>query len=194
MATITTERATIERWGDVQHALSGGGDGRSCQCIWPVVRNKDWQSTSVDERRDLLHDEIATRQTPGLVAYVDGEAAGWIRVGPRTTQLRILNTRSIVGASTEPLDDDSVWAVTCFVVRREHRGTGLNAILLEAAIDHARQGGARLIEAYPVDNTHGTHRANDMFHGALTTFLAAGFTHDATLTGGRVLVTRPLHD
>lgn len=192
MTTTTTEQATIDRWDDVQHSLSGGGDGRSCQCIWPVVRNKDWNQSTFEQRRDMFHDEIAAGPPPGHIAYVDGEAAGWIRVGPRPTQQRILHTRSIVDATTEPLDDDSVWAVTCFVVRREHRGKGLNAKLLETAIAHAREAGARMIEAYPVDNTHGSHHANDMFHGALSTFLSAGFQQGPSLSGGRVLVTRQL--
>ena len=192
MATITTEQATIERWDDVQHSLSGGGDGRSCQCIWPVVRNKDWQASDFEQRRDMLHDEVADGPPPGLIAYVDGEAAGWIRVGPRTAQLRILHTKSITAATTEPLDDDTVWSVTCFVVRRDHRGKGLNARLLKQAIDYARDSGARLLEAYPVDNSRGSHRSNDMFHGALSTFRAAGFEQGPAISGGRVLVTRPL--
>ncbi|MFJ2534177.1 hypothetical protein [Microbacterium maritypicum] len=37
MATITTAVATTARWDDVQHALTGGGDGASCQCLWPVL-------------------------------------------------------------------------------------------------------------------------------------------------------------
>ncbi len=192
MATITTEQATITRWDDIQHSLSGGGDGRSCQCIWPVVRNKDWQATNFDERREMLHDEIASGPPPGLIAYVDGEAAGWIRVGPRTGQLRVLHTRSITAVTTEPLDDDSVWAVTCFVVRREHRGKGLNAKLLQAAIEYARDAGARMLEAYPVDTARGTHHVNDLFHGAVSTFLTAGFEQGPAISGGRALVTRPL--
>ena len=59
--------------------------------------------------------------------------------------------RSSPRTREEPWDDDSVWAVTCFVVRREHRGQGLNARLLEAAIDFARAHGARVIEAYPTE-------------------------------------------
>ena len=194
MATITIEPATSPRWDDVQHALSGGGDGRSCQCIWPVVRNKVWQTTTLDERRDMLQAEIAAGPPPGLVAYVDDEAAGWIRVGPRTVQQRILHTRAIAAATTEPLDDDSVWAVTCFVVRREHRGQGLNGRLLASALDYARESGARLLEAYPVDTSTGSHRSNDLYHGTVSTFLAAGFELGPTLTAGRVLVTRGLAD
>lgn len=121
MTSITTERATISRWDDVQHSLTGGGDGRSCQCIWPVVSNKEWQSTTVEQRRDMLKDEIAAGPPPGLIAFVDGEAAGWIRIGPRSAQTRIVRTRAIVAATAEPLDDASVWAVTCFVIRRDHR-------------------------------------------------------------------------
>lgn len=192
MATITTERATITRWDDVQHSLSGGGDGRSCQCIWPVVSNKDWQSTDLEQRRQMLHDEISAGPPPGLVAYVDGGAAGWIRIGPRTNQTRILRTRAIAAATDEPLDDPSVWAVTCFVVRREFRGMGLNAQLLRSAVVYARESGARTIEAYPVDTSEGTHHSNDLFHGTLSTFLSHGFQQAQPLTRGRVLVVREL--
>lgn len=192
MATITTERATIARWGDVQHSLSGGGDGIGCQCAWPMLRSKDWNETTLDERRVRLHDEIESGPPPGLVVYVDGEAAGWIRIGPRTAQARIAHTRAIAAATAEPLDDDSVWAVTCFVVRKEHRGEGLNSALLDAAIDYARDSGARMIEAYPVDTSTGMHHANDLFHGALSTFLSAGFREGPPLTNSRVLVTRGL--
>ncbi|MFC7789387.1 GNAT family N-acetyltransferase [Microbacterium sp. MAHUQ-60] len=192
MATITTERATITRWDDVQHSLSGGGDGRSCQCIWPVVSNKDWEATNLEQRRRMLHDEISSGPPPGLLAYVDGVGAGWIRIGPRTVQTRILRTRAIVAATDEPLDDPSVWAVTCFVVRREFRGMGLNGQLLDAAIDYTKESGARMIEAYPVDTSEGEHRSNDLFHGTLSTFLSRGFQEAEPLTRGRVLVVRQL--
>lgn len=194
MSTTTIEPATISRWNDVQHALSGGGDGRSCQCIWPMVRNRQWETTTLDERRELLRTEIASGHPPALIAYVDGEAAGWIRVGSRSAQQRIVHTRAIAAATQHPLDDVSAWAVTCFVVRREHRGQGLNAALLASAVEYARRGRARVIEGYPVDTSTGSHRANDLFHGALSTFLAAAFERGPDLTGGRVLVTRALDD
>lgn len=194
MTTITTERATITRWDDVQHSLSGGGDGRSCQCIWPVVSSKDWRASTLAQRRDMLHDEISAGPPPGLVAYVDGEAAGWIRIGPRSAQTRIVRTRAIAAATAEPLDDASVWAISCFIVRREHRGQGLTTRLLRAAIDYARESGARVIEAYPVDTSAGTHHSNDLFHGTLSTFMAQGFRQSDALTHGRVLVVREMED
>ena len=192
MSTITTALATTARWDDVQHALTGGGDGASCQCIWPVLPNKDWNQTTTPQRTAMFRAEIDEGPPPGLVAYVDGGAAGWIRIGPRTRQARIPRTRMIAASSTEPFDDESVWAVTCFVVRREHRGTGLNAELLDAAIAFARESGARLIEGYPVDTRGEKQRANDLYHGTLGTFLRAGFTEKAVMKPGRVLVARDL--
>lgn len=189
MTTITTKAATPTEWEDVQRALTGGGDGASCQCIWPVLRNKDWNATTKDERVEILRHEITDGPPPGIVAYVDGEAAGWIRIGPRPAQARLAYTRTIVAATKEPLDDDRVWAVTCFSVRRDHRGKGLNAALLAAAIDHARQSGARLIEGYPIDTAAVTVSSNDLFHGALSTFLAAGFSVVGELRSGRPLVS-----
>lgn len=192
MVTITTEVATAARWDDVQHALTGGGDGASCQCIWPMLSNKDWNETTTPQRTEMLRDEIADGPPPGLIAYVDGEAAGWIRIGPRTRQARITRTRMITAASQEALDDDSVWAVTCFVVRREHRGSGLNLELLRAAVDYAASSGARLIEGYPVDTRGSQKRTNDLFHGTLGTFLSAGFTERAEMKPGRTIVAREL--
>jgi GNAT superfamily N-acetyltransferase len=192
MATITTEVATTARWDDVQHALTGGGDGASCQCIWPMLSNKDWNETTTPQRTEMLRAEIGEGPPPGIIAYVDGEAAGWIRIGPRTKQARIPRTRIIAAATPEPFDDDSVWAVTCFVVRREHRGSGLNLELLRAAVDYARESEARLIEGYPVDTGGEKQRSNELFHGTVGTFLAAGFTETAELKPGRTLVTLEL--
>lgn len=188
MATITTHPATSSRWDDLQHALSGGGDGRGCQCIWPVLRDRDWNRTTLDQRRQLLHDEVDEGPAPGVIAYVDGNAAGWVRIGPRPSQQRIVHTRAIVRATGEPLDYDGVWSLTCFVVRTQYRGRGLNSVLLAASVDPAERSGARMIEAYPVDTSHGEHRPNDLYHATLSTFVSAGFTVGPALTAGRVLV------
>jgi GNAT superfamily N-acetyltransferase len=188
MAEIVIAPATADRFDDAEHALSGGGDGRSCQCQWWTITNAEFQRTSQDERRALLRDEFSAAPPPALIAYVDGEAAGWVRVGPRTAQIRIGRTRDIATHTRVPLDDADVWAVSCFVVRREHRGKGLTARLLAAAVDFARDQGARLVEAYPVDTTAGTKRTNDLYHGILSVFEAGGFREVARPKPDRVIV------
>ncbi|MFL0411736.1 GNAT family N-acetyltransferase [Microbacterium paludicola] len=192
MAQITTRTAAISEWDAVQAALTGGGDGRSCQCVWPLVPNTDWNALSADDRREMLRGEIEAGPPPGLVAYVDEDAAGWIRIGPRAAQHRVLRSRVVRSGSTEPLDDDSVWAVTCFSVRREHRGQGLNSTLLEAAITYARERGARVIEGYPIATDLTKASTNALYVGALSTFLNAGFREVSRPTGTRVVVALDL--
>ena len=49
-----------------------------------------------------------------------------------------------------------------------------------------------MIEAYPVDTSIGQVPPNDLYHGALSTFLAAGFTETAVTKPGRPLVALEL--
>lgn len=175
MSEIEIRPATSDRFDDAERALSGGGDGHSCQCQWWTLTNAEWNSASTDGRAQILREEIAAGPPPALIAYVDGTAAGWVRVGPRTAQVRLGRTRAFTAVSDEPWDDPSVWAVSCFVVRKEHRGEGLPAKLLDAAIAYAREGGARVIEAYPIDTGAKKSRVNELFTGTLANFERAGF-------------------
>ena len=192
MTEITTRLATTAEWDDVQAALSGGGDGRSCQCAWPMLSNKDWNATTVEQRQQMLRDELAAGPPPGLSAYVDGQAAGWIRIGPRAAQQRTLRARLVKSGSEAPLDDEGVWAVTCFSVRKEHRGLDLNAAMLAAAVDYARGSGARVIEGYPIATDTKKPSTNSLFVGAVSTFLNAGFREVSRPTPTRVVVALDL--
>lgn len=140
MAEIVISPATAGRFEDAEHALTGGGDGRSCQCQWWMMPNAQFQRLDTAERTDLLRNELAVASVPpALIASVSGEAAGWVRVGPRVHQVRIARTRALAANTELPLDDPDVWAISCFVVRREHRGIGLNARLIDAAVAFARE-------------------------------------------------------
>ena len=193
MPEIVIAPATADRFDDAEHALTGGGDGRSCQCQWWMMPNAEFQRNSPDERRALLREELgAAAPPPALIAYVDGEAAGWVRVGPRASQLRLARTRDIAGATPVPFDDPGVWAVTCFVVRREHRGEGLTPLLLAAAVEHAREHGARMLEAYPYDTAAAKKHTNELYRGILSVFQAAGFREVARPKPDRAIVSLEL--
>ncbi|WP_248240770.1 GNAT family N-acetyltransferase [Microbacterium kunmingense] len=166
--------ATSDRHDDAVRAIAHG-DGPSCLCQWWMVRPSDFASLTKEDKKRMLRDDLSAPVAPGLIAYRDGEAAGWVRVGPRPAQTRIARTRAIVAHSREPLEDSSVWAVTCFAIRREHRGEGLMRDLLDAAVSHARAQGARVIEGYPLDPTVRRRGANDLYHGTVSVFEHAGF-------------------
>jgi Acetyltransferase (GNAT) family. len=155
--------------------------------------NKQFTESSQSDKESLLREELAKDPAPALIAYVDGEAAGWVRVGPRPTQQRLARTRAFAGNSEEPWDDTDVWAVSCFVVRKEHRRRGLNATMLRAAVDYAREHGARVVEGYPIDPNAGRRRsANELFHGVVSTFRDAGFREVARPRPDLAIVTLDL--
>ncbi|MGI6879642.1 GNAT family N-acetyltransferase [Microbacterium sp. gxy059] len=188
MTPIATEPLTPDRWNDVQRVFAGGGDGTSCQCVWPVLRNADFSRTSREEKERLFRDEVEGSVPPGLLVYVDDDPAGWVRVGPRDPQRRLAHTRGLPEASAHPFDDPAIWAITCFSITRDHRREGLMAALLDAAIDHARRRGARVLEAYPRDPSARKTSSNALFVGSLPTFLAAGFEQVAPLGSSRTVV------
>ncbi|RWR16481.1 GNAT family N-acetyltransferase [Microbacterium enclense] len=185
--------ATGDRFDDAEVALDSG-DGRACQCQWWLLSNGPWKESSVPERTEMFRAELDADAPPGLIAYVDGEPAGWVRVGPRTAQPRLARTRNVVRFTTEPIDDDSVWAVTCFVIRKAHRGGGLMRRLLDAAVDAARDGGARVLEGYPRDPTAAKIPVNDLYLGTVSVFEDAGFTVVDRPKPDRALVSLTLRD
>lgn len=185
--------ATGDRFDDAEIALDSG-DGPGCQCQWWLLPNGPWKDASVADRTELFRAELDGDLPPGLIAYVDGEPAGWVRVGPRPAQPRLARTRNVTGSTTEPLDDDSVWAVTCFVVRTAHRGRGLMRGLLDAAVDAARDGGARVVEGYPRDPSAAKIPVNDLYLGTVSVFEEAGFTVIARPKPDRALVSLTLRD
>ncbi|WP_460773321.1 GNAT family N-acetyltransferase [Microbacterium sp. GXF7504] len=160
---------------DVEHTFTGGGDAAGCQCQWWTIPLREFRTTTRDEKTRMLHDEMAASPPPGLIALVDGEPAGWVRVGPRIRQPRLLATRAWA-ASPDPKDAADVWAISCFSIRREHRGSGLMRTLIDGAVALAREHGARVVEAYPYDLEMKRVPVNDLYVGVLGPFLEAGFT------------------
>src|SRR3954469_16577840 len=95
------------------------------------------------ERPLYMADECSRDPGPGVLAYVDGEVAGWCSIAPRSSYRRLMNSRTIPF-----LDDRDAWSAVCFVVRPAYRGQGLMHVLLEGAVEHARAHGATVVEGY----------------------------------------------
>ena len=63
--------------------------------------------------------------------------------------------------------------------------------MLKAAVDYARSCGARLVEAYPVDEDQRSH-PDDMFFGAKSMYDRAGFREVARRKPNRPVVRKSL--
>ncbi len=137
---------------------------------------------------DCGHPESGT--TSGLVAYLDGEPVGWCAVEPRSAYPRLLLKTLVPWAGrVEDKTDDSVWAVTCFVTRTGFRRRGISRALARAAVDFARQRGARAVEGYPMITQPGQEiKLGELHVGSRSIFAAAGFAEVSRPTLRRVVM------
>jgi GNAT superfamily N-acetyltransferase len=184
---VHIEPLTAERWDDAVAVFGTRGDAATCWCQFFRLGGPQWRASSAEERRGSLRDQASGPLPPGLLAYVDGKPAGWVAVAPRPGYARLARSRALVAvAGIRAMADESVWSVTCFVVRVGFRRRGVAAALLQAAIEFARDHGAVVLEGYPVEVASGARRASsDLYHGTASTFAAAGFREVARTSAAR---------
>jgi GNAT superfamily N-acetyltransferase len=179
-------------WDDVRAVFGTRGDPATCWCQWFKVPTAQLDAMSKDEASRMLHDQVLRGPAPGVIAYLGDEPVGWCAVEPRPKYSRLLHTQ-VAAASSEPADDESVWAVTCFVVRVGFRRRGIGRALLRAAVERARAEGARVLEGYPVDTAEreGASSAS-LYVGTVSLFAAEGFAEVARPRSYRVLMALDL--
>ncbi|MDO5627048.1 MAG: GNAT family N-acetyltransferase [Mobilicoccus sp.] len=157
------------------------GSASDCRCQrYRLARGESFGRMPVAERVDRLREQThcgdpGAPQTSGLVARLDGEPVGWCAVAPRHDYdglVRNSNQTAWRGRS-EDRSDASIWAITCLFVRPGARGQGVAQVLATAAVDFARQRGARALEAYPVTVANLTW--GEEHPGPLSVYEAAGF-------------------
>ena len=133
---ITVHPLTTDRWDDLAGLFQEGGDPKWCWCQFYRERGLDWSNSTADDNRERLASLTRDGPPPGLVAYREGRAVGWVSLAPRPAFDRLNHAKVLA-----PVDDQPVWSIVCFVVSRTARGNGVATALLDGAIDWAR--GAR---------------------------------------------------
>jgi GNAT superfamily N-acetyltransferase len=181
-------------FADVASVFGTRGDPAGCWCQWYKLRRTEFDAASRGELRDRLEAQLAAPGPgPGLVAYEGETPVGWCAVEPRPALERLPFSRVGSASPDDDFGDADVWSVSCFVIPREFRRRGVARSLAEAAVDHARRHGARVLEAYAVDPTAREKiPAADLFPGTVSMYLAAGFTEVARPTPHRVVMQRRL--
>lgn len=168
---------TPATWPALAALFEQGGDPKRCWCVYWRVRGSDWATFTTARNRALLQ-RIVERgeRSPGLVALDEGgRAIGWVSVAPRQDYERLEHSRVLA-----PVDDRPVWSVVCFVVARAMRRKGVARMLLDAAADYAREQGATVLEAYPVETGGERAPAAWLYTGSTRMFETAGFERVAT--------------
>ena len=175
--SIVVRPATKARFGDVATMLGPKNPGSSvCWCLSHRLDAKTNRSLTGRARGEYVKMLCGRRAAPGVLAYADGEVAGWAAVAPRS---ELPFARS---AKIPRVDDLPVWSVWCIRVRPGYRGRGISHTLLDGAVAYARSRGAPAIEGYPVDNQGKKVDLTMAYVGTRKLFEDAGFTKAADTT------------
>ncbi len=160
---------------DFQAVMGPSGACYGCWCTHFRLPSKARTDLSGDEKRDLMLGVIRDGPPPGLLMWVDDVPVGWMQIGPRAAVPEWNNPRrSSTPLPDAPAGDRSVWAITCFFIRSAQRGRGLSHALVAAGIGFARDAGARVLEASPMDRARQS-KSIGLFVGSTSVFEAAGF-------------------
>jgi GNAT superfamily N-acetyltransferase len=193
LAIVPANRAT---WDDLSAIFSSSSESRRCSCQYFKTRGSLWKQATDEQRRAELceqtncdYPDAAT--TTGLVAYLtDGHVpVSWVAVEPRTAYPRLLGKPTVWRGRDEDKDDDGVWSVTCFVVRKGYRRRGTSYALAAAAAGYARDNGARAVEGYAMRMQPGKEITwGELYVGAVQVFADAGFTEVSAPSVRRVVM------
>ena len=181
--TFISHPLTKDKWQDFENLFGAKGACGGCWCMFFLLPGKEFYAGKGEQLHQLMQKKVCDNQEmPGLIAYHDGEPAGWIALGPREQYLRLENSRIL-----KPVDEQSVWSIVCFFVGKKYRKMGMNLFLIKSAVQYAKDKGIKVLEAYPVEPKG--DKVPDVFAytGFLSTFQKAGFNEVA-----RRSPTRPI--
>lgn len=171
MSRTVTKVVTPELWPDLAALFGERGAASGCWCMWFRVPPRQWTANGNAGNRAAMQAIVADGDRPGLLAYREGRPVGWMSVAPRPEFGRI--EAADERGPAQKAEDQGIWSIVCFYIEAGQRGSGVAAELLAAGIAHARRGGARIVEAYPVER-EGASNA-DAFTGPRSLFEKAGF-------------------
>lgn len=176
---------TPDRWADFETVMGPKGGSGGCWCaLWRVGR-KAFDAGKGEGNKAVVRAVVDSGPPPGLLAYSGDLPVGWIAVAPRPDYPRLATARVL-----KPVDDTPVWSVSCFLVHRDHRRSGLSVHLLEAACAFVAEQGGRVVEGYPVDPAKKPYPPVYAWTGLARTFERAGFTEVARRSDTRPIMRR----
>lgn len=140
-----------------------------CFCLSYRLRSQENNALKGPERANRVRELCQQDPAPGVIAYPDDEPVGWAAVHPRRY------TSFATNARIPHVDDLDVWSLWCLRVRPGHRKRGITHALIDGAVAYARERGAPVVEAYPVDNHGDKVDLTMMYVGTKALFEKAGF-------------------
>lgn len=153
----------------------------------PRLPRAEYERSKGEKNRRAMRTLVESGAEPGLLGYLGREPVAWLALAPRGEYRGLARSRVM-----KPVDDRPAWTIACLYVAKEHRGEGIAARMIAAALEHARKRGATLVEACPHEPRD--ERMPDVFAwtGIASSFLANGFVEVARRSRSRPYVRKEL--
>jgi GNAT superfamily N-acetyltransferase len=173
---------TPDRWNDFKDLFGKKGACGGCWCMYWRLKRAEFNQKKGDGNQRMMQRLVKDGNSPGILAYSGSLAVGWCAIAPRSAYPVLNNSRIL-----SPVDDQPVWSIVCFYIRKEFRNQGISVELIRAAVEFAGKHKAKIVEAYPVEPKKGIMPAVFAYTGLASAFRKAGFMEVA-----RRSETRPI--
>ena len=154
---VVVRPANRATWPDLQLVFGTRGPASRCWCQrYKLAPKESFGAVPAEDRAHRLREQTDcdhpdAERTSGLVAYLGEDPVGWCAVEPRPHYAGLVRVFRVPWEGRdEDRTDPGVWAVTCLLTRAGFRRRGVTRALARAAVDFARTGGARALEAFPI--------------------------------------------
>ncbi len=172
---------TPDLLGDFEKLFGKNGACAGCWCVLWRLSRKDWEEGQGDINKKRMRKIIKSGEEPGILAYYQGEAVGWVAVAPREKYPYLERSR-VLG----PVDDKPVWSVSCLFIKKEFRKMGISSRLLKEVRRFVGAKGGKIVEGYPYEPAK-EMPGSFVWTGLPGSFLKAGYKEAA-----RFAPTRPI--
>jgi GNAT superfamily N-acetyltransferase len=175
-------------WPHVERLFGTKGACGGCWCmLWrSPYGGKRFDADKGEPNRLAFRALVESGGARGVLAFAGDEPVGWLSFGPKSDFPYFERSRVLRAEQ-----NDAAWAVTCVYLPAKWRGRGVATVLLEAAVELARNAGAPALEGYPVvPKGQGKVPAAFAWTGVPALFEAVGFRADDS--GPRVVYRRVL--
>lgn len=174
---------TPANWPDFEQLFGPRGACGGCWCMTWRITSSAYEKSKGEGNKQAFCNIVNAGQPAGILAYVNETPVGWCAVAPREHFQRLNNSRIL-----RKVDEQPVWSVVCFFIKKDQRGKGLSVALLKAAVQYAQSLGARIVEGYPVEPLQNPMPEVFAFTGLASVFRKAGFAEVARRSDTRPIM------
>lgn len=167
MMKLSFRPLTPDLWPAIADLFADSPVCRKCWCMYWRIGNA-YRKSPEQSNKAAFRKIVTDGPPPGLLAFDGDTAVGWCQLTPRSA-LPWLDTKSW---RLKRVDDEAVWCISCFYIRKSHRKQGITFQLIKAAIKAAKRRKAPALEAYPLDRRLSPSATST---GVATTFERVGF-------------------